>query len=297
MNRSRSLFTNSHDAPSPEYKYVLNAADERSQEVKAHCEDLWSDFSKHADEHFLDEFPVHFHQRWFEMYLTVSLIRAKLPVTCPKPGPDILLNLGKRRIWVEAVCATEGQLGKPDSVPPVECGKARNVPIMQYVTRIRNSLSEKERKFREYKKKGIVKCGDHQVIAVNSGAICGLFGNLDECMMRSLYGVGDMFVTFNKTSGKFGETGRRSVLTIAKFSGAEIDVQPFVNESMEHVSSVLASWANAFNRPSNLGADFVLYPNLSCSNPLLGSMLPVAEEWLFTETEDSWSGSKDRRML
>ena len=77
MNRSRSLFANSHDAPSPEYKYVLNAADERSQEVKAHCEDLWCDFSKHADEHFLDEFPVHFHQRWFEMYLTVSLIRMR----------------------------------------------------------------------------------------------------------------------------------------------------------------------------------------------------------------------------
>ena len=114
-------------------------------------------------------------------------------------------------------------------------------------------------------------------------------------MIRSLYGVDDMFVTFNKTTGKFGETGRQSILTIAKSSGAEIGVQPFIDGSMKHVSSALASWANAYNRPSNLGADFVLYPNLSCSNPLLGSMLPVAEEWSFTETEDSWSVSRVRR--
>ena len=41
--------------------------------AKAHCEDLWSDFWEYADEHFVDEFRVNFHERWFEMYLTVSL--------------------------------------------------------------------------------------------------------------------------------------------------------------------------------------------------------------------------------
>ena len=233
MNRSRSLFTNSYDAPSPEYKYVLNAADERSQEVKAHCEDLWCDFSECADKQFLAEFPLHFHQRWFEMYLTVSLIRMGLPVECPKPGPDILLRLNGVRIWVEAVCATEGLPGKPDSVPPTEYVKAQEVPIKQYVTRICNSLDEKQRKLREYEKKGIVNCGDHQVIAINSGEISGLFGKLDVCMMRSLYGIGDMFVNFNKTSGKFGEIGHQSILTIAKSSGAEIGVQPFVEREYE----------------------------------------------------------------
>ena len=292
MNRSRSLFTNSHVEPCPEYKYVRKAANKRSQEVKAHCEDLWHDFSEHADTHFLDEFPLHFHQRWFEMYLTVSLIRAELSVTCPKPGPDILLRFNGMRIWIEAVCVTEGMPGKPDSVPLLENGKAREVPITQYVTRICNALDEKQKKFRNYIKDGIVKCGDLQVIAFNSGEIPGLLVNLDECMMRSLYGVGDIVLTLNKTSGNVVNTSRQSISTIAKSSGAEIGVQPFVDGSMRHVSSALASWANAYNRPSKLCGDFVLYPNLSCGNPLSGNLLPVAEEWSFTETEDSWSGLK-----
>ena len=298
MKRDKSLFSHSHSTPCDEaYRYVKKAVDETAKRMKAHCEDLWCDFSEHADRQFLVEFPLHFHQRWFEMYLTVSLIRMGLKVKCPNSGPDIFLNLGGKRIWIEAVCATEGLPGKPDSVPPTEYGKVQEVPIKQYVTRIRNSLDEKERKFREYKKKGIFKCGDYQVIAFNGGGISGLLGKLDVCMMRSLYGIGDMFVTFNKTSGTFGKTGHQSILTIAKTSGAEIGVQPFVDGSMKHVSSALASCANAYNPSTSLCADIVLYPNLSCSNPLPGSMLPAAQEWSFTETEDSWSGSKIRRML
>ena len=254
MNRSRSLFSYSHNSPCQAYLNVKNADDENSQEAKAHCEDLWHDFSEHADTNFLDEFPARFHQRWFEMYLTVSLIRMGLPVKCPKPGPDIFLSIDGRRIWVEAVCATDGQAGKPDSVPPTEYVKVQEVPIKQYVTRIRNSLDEKERRFRKYINDKTVECGDLQVIAVNSGEVSSLFGNLDVCMMRSLYGIGDMFVNFNKTTGKFGKTSHQSILTIAKTSGAEIGVQPFVDGSMKHVSSALASCANAFNVPSNLGA-------------------------------------------
>ena len=79
--------------------------------AKAHCEDLWSDFWEYADEHFVDEFRVNFHQRWFEMYLTVSFIRAGLAVESQNSGPDISLALGERRVWIEAVCATEGQMG------------------------------------------------------------------------------------------------------------------------------------------------------------------------------------------
>ena len=297
MKKGKRLFSYSHNAPSPEYQAVLNATNERNQKVKAHCEDLWHDFSDHADENFLKEFPVNFHQRWFEMYLTVSLIRKGLTVKCPKPGPDVLLTVDGRRIWIEAVCATEGQAGKPDSVPRREKGKAQNVPTSrQHVARIRNSLDEKEKKFRKYIRDKIVCRNDLTVIAVNCGEIPFLWADFDDRMIRSLYGVGDRFLIYDKASAGIVNAGRKSIQKIEKTSGAAIGVQPFLDGSMEHVSSALASWACAFNLPSELGGDYVLYPNLSCTNRWTTNLLPVAEEWSFRETEDWWSGEKIQRM-
>ena len=263
--------------------------------MKAHCEDLWQDFSKHADRHFLTQLPVSFHQRWFEMYLTVSLIRAGATVECPKPGPDVLLKLDRRRIWIEAVCVTEGQPRKPDSVPKSVTGQAQETPVRQYVARIRNALDEKAKKFRKYLDDGIVDQGDITVISINVGQIPFLFLDLEDCTMKSLYGVGDRIVTVNKVSGRPIDSGRASIHEIRKTSGASINVLPFVDGSMAHVSSVLISWANVSKLPSPLGADFVLYPNLSCMNPWQSNSLPLAEEWSFTQSACGWSGRKSER--
>jgi hypothetical protein len=35
---------------------------------------MWHIYQPYADPQFLAEFPIRFHQRWFEMYLTVSLM-------------------------------------------------------------------------------------------------------------------------------------------------------------------------------------------------------------------------------
>lgn len=85
--------------PSGDHFRVLSKA-------RAHCEDLWIDFQEFADPNFRAEFAYRTHERWFEMYLTVSLIRAGHKVICRKPGPDILLKEDGRRIWIEATCAT-----------------------------------------------------------------------------------------------------------------------------------------------------------------------------------------------
>lgn len=114
--------------------------------ARAHCEDLWSDFRDFADSNFKREFAINTHQRWFEMYVTVSLIRA---------GP----------------------------------------------------------------------------------------------------------------------------------------VKPFIDGSVEHVSAVLASRADAANLPSQLGDDFVLYPNLTCESPWPRRALCVGREWRFEESDDEWKGT------
>ena len=282
----------------PAYQYVFNASDERSQSVRTHCEELWTDFSCYADENFCSEFPRRFHQRWFEMYLAVSLIRAGLSMNPPpaqrqgRGRPDIEITFCRRRVWIEAVCMTSGDAGLPDSVPRLESGKAQKVPIRQYVTRIRNSLDTKNQKFIKYIRDIIVACDDVLVIAINAGQIPFLYRELDECMMRSLYGAGDIIATLNLDSRKLVSIERQDMPRIRKTSGAEINVQPFVDGSMKHVSSVLASSAHAFNRPSTLDGDFVLYPNLSSKNPWSRHSCPVAAEWIFSETDDGWRGNR-----
>lgn len=135
--------------------------------ARAHCEDLWTDFRHLADSNFKREFAINTHQRWFEMYLTVSLIRAGHQVKGPKPGPDVLMHVDDRRIWVEAVCATSGERGRPDSVPPPVFCQVRQEPTEQYVLRIRNALDEKQKKYRTYIQDGIVSCDDVTCVAIN----------------------------------------------------------------------------------------------------------------------------------
>ena len=73
------------DASCHVYDDVRNRVNERCHSVREHCEDLWRDYRKFADENFPVEFALQFHQRWFEMYLSVTLLRRGIAVKCIKP--------------------------------------------------------------------------------------------------------------------------------------------------------------------------------------------------------------------
>ncbi len=295
MEHKRDLFSNLPAAACPLYRFIHDAECERSSEAKKHCEDLWRDFGQHTGQHFLKEFPVQFHQRWFEMYLTVSLMRSNFDVKYfSGPSPDILLSLDGHRVWIEAICASPGLKGLPDSVSPIPYDTVAPVPIKQYVMRICNSLDSKAQKIEKYISEGIVGEDDLVVIAINVGGIPFLFADMDECVMRSLYGVGDLRVNLNTESRRIDSADRESVSTIHKTSNSPIGVQPFVDSSMKHISLVLASSVNAVAWPLGLGDDFVLYPNLTCTNRWPESLISLGIEWLFEENRNGWVGKKLR---
>ena len=238
--------------------------DERFMSVRACCEDLWSDFRGFADPNFKTEFASHTHARWFEMYLTVSLLRAGHQVNCPKPGPDVSLEAGSRRIWIEAVCASAGDPHRSDSVPRRVFGRVVPEPTEQYVLRIRNALDEKQKKFRKYLDEGIVSVGDVMVVAINVFEIDGLGPHIDSHFKRALYGVGDLVIQIGRHSGEVRGVGNARVESIKKkVSGAPVGVQPFIDGTMAHVTAVLGSYAHAFECRRELGDDFVLYANLT----------------------------------
>src|SRR6266404_1648157 len=82
------LFTNK-EASDPGYRNIRDSTDPRMKLAKWHCEYLWMFFERHADNEFRTELRRTFDARYWEMYLTTSLILAGFEVTCPKPGPDV----------------------------------------------------------------------------------------------------------------------------------------------------------------------------------------------------------------
>ena len=246
--------------------------------ARVYCEDLWTDFRKFADQNFKTEFASCTHARWFEMYLTVALARAGNEITCPKPGPDILLEADGCRIWIEATSATRGELGRPDSVPLQETGRVYREPTNQYVLRIRNALDEKQRKYRRYVEDGIVHRRDVTVVAINVFEVDGIGPYIGDHFRRSLYGLCDPRVQIGLHSGTVSSVGNATVVAVQKASGADVGVQPFIDGSMEHITAVLGSHADPFNPLSRLGEDLVLYPNLTSDVPWPQRVLEVGGE-------------------
>ncbi|MGB9145641.1 MAG: hypothetical protein WCC14_07455 [Acidobacteriaceae bacterium] len=262
----------------------------RGRVVREHCERLWAIYAPFAEPQFLAEFPIRFHQRWFEMYLTATLIErgVKVQPTSP-PGPDVLVQVGGRRIWIEAVCATGGEPGLPDSVVHMSCG---HVPWDQIALRIRNSIEEKRNKYAKYLEKGLLKPGEPLLIALNVEQIPYASFDSPKYIFRALYGVGNQVIHLQLPKGgppKAVGTSNEQLLTINKrSSGAPVGTQPFIDGSMPTITGVIVSGHNsgsAAHRPP----DFTLYPNLTAETPWVAGELPVSE-WQFRQSDEAWQG-------
>lgn len=288
-----SLFDTAPAGASAVYAAMRDGAKPLAIEAREHCEDLWRDFAGCEDRNFLTEFPRDTQQRWFEMYLTVALMRAGFDVQCPKPGPDVLLTVDGRRIWIEATCAGAGQDGLPDSVPAprvprgFEPGIVSERPTDPMTLRIRNSLDTKEQKFRRYIADEIVAPGDMTVVAINVALIPRAFPDLDDLMRRALYGLGHPTVTIDKDTLSVVARGYQERPEIRRqSSGSPVNLQPFIDDNMPHISAVLGSREDAYNRPPRLGDWLVLFPNLSATVPWSAGAIRLGEEWIPTRLAD-----------
>ena len=267
----RALFRDDALDPCRSYINVRSGDKPFLKKARERCEDLWRCYESFADPHFLDEFPRHFHQRWFEMWLSVYFLRHGLHVECPYPGPDIGVRLDGRRIWIEVVCPTAGEEGKPDSVPRLQEGRVGNVPIDAFALRVLNALHGKADQFKKYVQQGIVQKEDWVFVAINvsdMGRPLDPGPHLDAVMQKALWGVGDPVVHMSRDSGSILGTSFLEVESInKKSSGASVSVEPFLDESMAHVSAAWAFLGNAANDSAFLAGNCILYTNPSSRNP------------------------------
>src|SRR5690242_6440575 len=105
------------DATDIGYMNVRAARDRRAKKDRENCESLWEIYEPYADAEFLVEIRNNLDARYWEMYLTTTLIQQGFKVCCPKPGPDVGIEFARRRIWFEATSPTRGAESSPDQVP------------------------------------------------------------------------------------------------------------------------------------------------------------------------------------
>jgi hypothetical protein len=246
------------------YRNVRDADDGHLRWAREECEALWEIYEPYADPEFLVEVTSNLDARYWEMYLTVFLIKEGHKVVCPKPGPDVGFDFKGRRIWIEATSPTVGADGTPDKVPEMKFdGVMRSVPNEQMILRYLNSISEKyQRQYVSWIDNKIVSPRDAFIIAINPRRLRNDIVDTDPPRILQVgFMVGNPYMAIDRKTAETVETGYQFRNAIAKKSGSTVSTGVFENGEYCGLSGLLCSRVDAANHPEDMGQDFQLVPN------------------------------------
>lgn len=167
------------------YRYLRD--DNRFQNERYFVEKLWASYEPYADRNFVSALATHFHPRFWEMYLTCTLLELEFDVL-PKEqpdGPDICIRDDEKCIWIEAIAPERGQ--GSDAVPQQRIGEPSKVPEDQIILRYTSAIKEKFEKYLKYRKEEVISAEEPYIIAVNGGNIPYTF--LDDHIPRIIKAV------------------------------------------------------------------------------------------------------------
>ncbi|MBI2830713.1 MAG: hypothetical protein HYX79_00450 [Chloroflexi bacterium] len=261
------LFSNDITPADDLYRIIRD--DERYVEEKSHMENLWKTYQPYADRDYLKKITEDFDARFWEMYLTCTLVHYSfnvVPKQMPK-GPDIKIDHGSTTIWIEAVTPTIGDSSKPDSVPDLKMGMTQQIPDDQIILRYTNDISEKHKKYRKYLG-DIIRDGDCYVIALNG---CKTrHGKINPPrIVRSVLPIGRPIGTLDIKS-KILNMQNPYMPSLKKASGSLVETDIFTKQEYNNISAVMFSNVDVCNPTSTMGDDFIIV-----RNPLASKQLPV----------------------
>ncbi len=163
----------------------MKAAEEGSptHAIREAAEAMYPGYEPYADSDFRESFAQNDDSAFWEMYLAQTLLdgrkklrkREELPKEQRNTGPDICIRKGNRNIWIEAITPERGdeEPGKPNPDRVAELKPGENVhdddARRQIEVRIRGALREKEKKFAEYREKGLIGEKDSCIVAICGG--------------------------------------------------------------------------------------------------------------------------------
>ncbi len=258
----------SHD---DDYESLNFPSNEDSQLCRDFVESLWQDYSTLADKNFLSDSRNHFHQRFWEMYLSVTFLRRGYNVIKSKDeSPDVCIQLDGKKLWIEAVAPGAGT--GEDKIPTPEFGKANWVPTDRITLRYLHVIDSKFQNYQKYVAKKIVSPDDFFVIAINCNKVPhAYFGSTVPFHIQALLPIGPPNVIFDVASDSIIETGYSFKDSVVKNSGSKVGKNVFIDEKYSGISAVMNAIhevAGYTLNKSNLGVDFDFFHNPLALNPL-----------------------------
>jgi hypothetical protein len=252
--------------------------------AKTRVEALWGQFYTFADANFLTEIRRDLQARFWEMYLTCAMLQHAesrgYRVSCPKPGPDILLEFQTSRIWIEAVTATNGAPGFPDILQPNPKGET-TIPEEKIVLRYTNAIQEKYRKYLRYLRNGHVGKNDAYVIAINASNLLHRWTQAEDDaprFVKAVYPLGQYQLLLDSVTGDIVGHQNETRFEITKASGKKVAVHAFLDRQSRGISGVLCSFANpTYSGPLRL--DFELAHNPVGRSPLPPDLITARRAW------------------
>lgn len=264
------------EATDPSYQHLRDSRCDRS---RCGVEELWEQYRNFADPHFREDARNHFHQRYWEMYLGVALMNRGFQLQrWGDAGPDFYIEIGKQRIWLEAVAPERGC--GDDEVPSLVLNKVMDVPVKQMILRFTQALREKRGKYLGALKKGIIAPEDQYILAINSYCFMdSSFQNPLPVFLKAFMGVGDRVVNLPRRSSTSSEFTFRTHVT--KTNDAEVSTVPLLDKANAFCSAVLHSRVNAGNRRESMDGDFQLLLNPHAQSPVRRQEFAWWERFVF----------------
>ncbi|NCB41972.1 MAG: hypothetical protein EOM59_05080 [Clostridia bacterium] len=239
--------------------------------VKNQIEMLWNVFESIAPKDFLRNLQTSgaFHQRWWELYCGVGLLRicTEVKSNYKDKGPDFEIVYNNKKCFIEAIAPKCGEA--KDYLPPMEYSHkptVKKLPENEFLLRISNGIVEKQKKYKAYLDKGIVCKNDGLIIAISA---CDLaqYGSLMDCPVPAPFKVllGYGFKRINLKTGENDISKRKSVL---KKSGAQVSFNLFELEETRIISGIIYSNTDPLNSPDEPESTFVIVRNPNALVPL-----------------------------
>ena len=223
------------------------------RQLRQEIDRLWAAYQPFADRSFPEKFARDPDAHFWEMWLTVELLRHGKNLSARDQrqriggdvGPDICILDSGRKIWIEATVPTLGDATNEDQVPPVvpiSKGGAQFAPRRQVELRISSALSSKRTKFEQYLRNGIVAAEDLCVVAISGAKMFVQSGALGlPRAVTTVYPLGEEYTTLARDTGDIVDQGYRPSFGIDRGQGKPIPRYAFLNKHFSNLSGLIWS--------------------------------------------------------
>ncbi len=252
-------------------------------EWRTSVDELWSRYHDLGleDSHFREDARNHFLERFWEMYLAVTLSERGLKLQRDRDdGPEFYFEYNSHKVWVEAIAPGPGE--GSDRVPEITYGEVSTVPTEKILLRFTNALAEKRNKYCKARKKGIIAPDDLYLLALNSRRIPhGPSGNTLPFFVQAFLPFGNLTALIDTNTKEVVETFYQKRENVIKVSGAPVPTTAFLNPEFSFVSAVIHSGVDCANHPANLGEDFIILHNPIAAHPFDTEIFQWAAHQIF----------------